>query len=249
VTSSPRSCKGLPLLLRVTPSSPLLGKRFKEAFLFFGYSKFCNVINSKKNMTWTKMGLLTLIATELRRHALLTTLGAFTGGIIIAIIVFFNVPARVSENIFYTVHPLHVGLSAFATTAMYARYKGKISGAVLVGYVGSIGLDTISDAIIPYLVGGDLFNIEMEFHIPFMEKWWLINFMAFIGIALGYLTRITAFPHAGHALLSALPPLFYLTAFGVADWVPLLPYIFLFLFLVIWVHCWFSDIVFPLLFL
>jgi hypothetical protein len=40
VTSSPRFRMGLPLLLPVTPSSPLLGERFAEAFPLYGYSRF-----------------------------------------------------------------------------------------------------------------------------------------------------------------------------------------------------------------
>ena len=40
---------------------------------------------------------------------------------------------------------------------------------------------------------------------------------------------------------------FSFTAFGVADWLPLLPFIFLFLFLSVWLPCCISDIVYPLL--
>jgi len=192
--------------------------------------------------------MIKLIAYELVRHVPFTALGTITGIIIMVIIVFGNVPANISYTAFYTLHPLHIVLSAVATTAMYLRHsKGKVWAAILIGYVGSIGLATLSDAIIPYL-GGTLLNVKMEFELPFIEKWWLVNPMALIGIAIGYWKHATKFPHYGHVLLSTWASLFYFTAFGIAQWIPLLHLIFLFLFLAVWLPCCVSDIVFPLLF-
>jgi hypothetical protein len=189
------------------------------------------------------------IAHELKEHVPFTALGALTGIIIMVIIVLSNVPSHISQTVFYTLHPLHVLLSALVTTAMYVRYrKPKFWVAILIGWTGSIGIATISDAIIPYL-GGSLLHAQMEFHVPFIEKWW-INFLALGGIAIGYWKQTTKIPHFGHVLLSTWASLFYLMAFGVVDnWIPLLPLIFLFLFLAVWLPCCLSDIVYPLLFL
>ncbi len=192
--------------------------------------------------------MLRRIARELAEHTPFTALGAATGIIIMVIIVLGNVPAQISHAIFYTLHPLHVVLSALVTTAIYKKYaNGKIWAAILIGYTGSIGIATLSDVIIPYL-GGVLLNIEIGFHIPFIEEWWLVNPMALIGIAIGYWRPTTKFPHLGHVLLSTWASLFYFTAFGIARWIPLLPFVFLFLFLAVWIPCCLSDIVFPLLF-
>ncbi len=189
------------------------------------------------------------IASEFARHIPFTALGAITGIIIMVIIVFGNVPASISQTTFYTLHPLHVILSALVTTALYKKYSsGKIWATILIGYFGAIGIATISDAIIPYL-GGALPGVKMEFHLPFIEKWWLINPLALIGIAIGYLRPTTKIPHFGHVLLSTWASLFYFTAFGVAYWLPLLPAVFLFLFVAVWIPCCLSDIVFPLLFI
>ena len=189
------------------------------------------------------------ITVELAGHIPFTASGAITGIIIMVIIVFGNVPPRISQTTFYTLHPLHVLLSALVTTAMYKKYsKGKIWAAILIGYSGSIGIATISDAIIPYL-GGILPGVRMEFHLPFIEKWWLVNPLALIGITIGYLRPTTKSPHFGHVLLSTWASLFYFTAFGIANWIPLLPFVFLFLFLAVWLPCCISDIVFPLLFI
>lgn len=202
--------------------------------------------------------MLKRIASELKSHAPFTALGAVTGVAIMTIIVVGNVPTLISQATFYILHPIHVLLSALATTAMYKKHSnGRIWAAILIGYAGSIGIATISDAIIPYL-GGTLLHVEMEFHAPFIETekipfigieaWKLVNFLALVGIALGYWKQVTKLPHFGHALLSTWASLFYYTAFGIARWIPLLPFIFLFLFIAVWIPVCLSDIVFPLLF-
>jgi hypothetical protein len=197
-----------------------------------------------------RVGRWKLIAKELARHAPFTAFGALTGIIVLVIIVFANVPSGTSETVFYTLHPIHVLLSALVTTSIYRLHgKGKLWVAILIGYTGSIGIATISDAVIPYL-GGALFDWEREpfWPPPFIEKWYLVNPLAFLGIAIGYLRPTTRFPHAGHVLLSTWASLFYFSAFMVADWIPLLPFIFLFLFLAVLIPCCVSDIVYPLLF-
>ena len=202
--------------------------------------------------------MLKRIANELKNHAPFTALGAVTGIIIMVIIIFGNVPSSISQNVFYTLHPIHVVLSALVTTAIYKKYSnGRIWTAILIGYFGSIGIATISDAIIPYL-GGGLLNVKIGFHIPFIEtekmpfigieKWKVVNSAALIGITIGYLKPTTKFPHSGHVLLSTWASLFYFTAFGIAKWIPLFHFIFLFLFLAVWIPCCLSDIAFPLLF-
>lgn len=193
--------------------------------------------------------MLKRIAIELGRHAPFTAAGAVSGIIIMSIVIFANVSSGISEAIFYTLHPAHIVLSAIVTTAMYKRYRrGRLWEAILIGYTASVGIATLHDSIVPYLAGTSL-GIRMEFHIGFIEKWWLVNPLAFLGIAIGYLRPTTKLPHAAHILVSTWASLFYFTAFGAAKWLPLLPFIFLYLFVAVWLLCCFSDIVFPLLFL
>jgi hypothetical protein len=198
------------------------------------------------------------ILRELKAHAPFTAIGAVTGIIIMAIILITDLPSSTSEAIFYTLHPLHVVFSALVTTAMYRRYsQGRLWAAILIGYFGSVGIATLSDAIIPFVEGSTM-SINIGFHLPFIEteafpylgvpKWVVINGAAAIGIAIGYWKQFTKIPHSAHVLLSTWASLFYFTAFGTASWVPLLPLIFVFLFLAVWLPCCLSDIVFPLLF-
>ena len=203
--------------------------------------------------------MLKRTAQELRRHAPFTALGALTGIIIMVIIVFGNIPTQISQTAFYTLHPIHVVLSALVTTAMYTKYKkAKIWAAVLIGWTGSIGIATMSDVLVPYM-GGTLLHIDMDFHVPFVEtskipvigieKWIVVNCAALLGIAIGYWKQITKIPHFGHVLLSTWASLCYFTSFGTANWLPLLPFVFLILFLAVWIPCCLSDIAYPLLFI
>jgi len=197
--------------------------------------------------------MLKRIINELTTHIPFTALGAASGVIIMGIIIWANIlpqVAEISPTVFYTLHPIHVILSAMVTTAMYKRYsKGKLWAAILIGYFGSIGIATLSDSIIPYL-GELLLNLPNKgAHIGFIEEWWLVNPAALLGITIGYLRPTTRFPHYGHVLISTWASLFHIImALGdTVSWLQAV-IILLFLFLAVWLPCCVSDIVFPLLF-
>ncbi len=197
------------------------------------------------------------IAEELRNHAPFTIFGAITG--IIIMIFFQRIPSRVSYNIFYILHPIHVLLSALVTASIYELHtcghgkhiKGKCNLWILliIGYIGSIGIATVSDSIIPYLGEALLRMPNRGIHLGFIEKWWLVNPLALIGIVIAYFSPKTKFPHAGHVLLSTWATLFHIImAIGQSlNWFSYI-IVFLFLFLAVWLPCCISDIVFPLLF-
>ena len=189
------------------------------------------------------------IIKELKRHAPFTIFGAVTG--IIIMIIFRKIPPKASYNIFYTLHPIHIVLSALVTAAMFKLHKDKpkLWMVVLVGYFGTIGIATLSDSVIPYL-GETLLRLpRRELHIGFIEKWWLVNPLALLGIAIACLWPKTKFPHAGHVLLSTWASLFHMTmALGEELSVFTMVLIAVFLFLAVWVPCCASDIIFPLLF-
>ena len=119
----------------------------------------------------------------------------------------------------------------------------------MIGYVGAIGIATMSDSLIPYLGEVLLGMPNKGVHIGFIEKWWLVNPLAIIGVVLSYYWPKTKLPHAGHVLLSTWASLFHILM-AKGDVVNLFSYgaIFLLLFIAVWVPCCLSDIVFPLLF-
>jgi len=199
------------------------------------------------------------ILKELKAHAPFTLFGTITG---IVIMVFsLKLPYKVSYNIFYVLHPLHVFLSALVTAAMYGLHeygnisvkciKGKCNfwKLLIIGYIGTIGPATISDSIIPYIGEAMLKMPNKGVHLGFIEKWWLVNPLAIIGVIIAYFWPKTKFPHAGHVLLSTWASLFHIIM-AVGGSLNLFSYlvIFVFLFLAVWLPCCFSDIVFPLLF-
>lgn len=188
-----------------------------------------------------------LITGELVRHMPFTAFGAVTGIAIILLAIHFS--HENAEKMFYTLHPMHVVLSALATTGMYRLYKGKGVSVILVGYTGAIGIATLSDSLLPY-AGEVLLQLPNPgLHIGFIEMWWLVNPLAFLGIAIAYWMPTTAFPHAGHVLLSTWASAFHMImALNSAMNMVLLFLIGVFLFISVWLPCCLSDIIFPLLF-
>jgi hypothetical protein len=199
------------------------------------------------------------ILKELKVHAPFTFFGALTG--IIIMVFSLKLPYRASYDIFYVLHPLHVFLSALVTAAMYKLHtcpaisvnciKGKCNfwALTVIGYVGSVGIATLSDSLIPYVAESMLGMPNRGVHFGFIEKWWLVNPLAFLGIAIAYFKPNTKFPHAGHVLLSTWASLFHMimAKIEILGWFSYIA-IFVFLFLAVWIPCCVSDIVFPLLF-
>ncbi len=188
------------------------------------------------------------VGVQLKAHVPFTAFGTATGILIMVLIVWTGVSQSTSSDLFWTFHPIHVFLSALVTAAMYRLHsRGKLLATVLIGYVGSIGIATLSDSIIPY-VGEYLLGLPNKgIHLGFIEKWWLVNPLALLGIAVARFWPQTKFTHSGHVLLSTWASLFHMTM-ALGDNVTVLTWVLLpvFLFLAVWVPCCTSDIVFPL---
>ncbi|MBN2189615.1 MAG: hypothetical protein JW728_00195 [Candidatus Aureabacteria bacterium] len=205
--------------------------------------------------------MLKNIFEELRSHAPFTALGSVSG--IAIILLFQNIPPQASHRIFYVLHPAHIFLSALVTASMYELHtcthahisikcitgKCNLWVLLLIGYTGSVGIATLSDSIIPF-IGESLLNLPNKvIHIGFIEKWWLVNPLALLGVAVAYFRPSTKFPHFGHVLISTWASLFHVIM-AKGQGLAILSYfvIFVFLFLAVWIPCCVSDIVFPLLF-
>ena len=191
------------------------------------------------------------ILKELKHHAPFTISGAILG--VLILLLCRKLPSSYSYNLFYTFHPMHVFFSAFVTASMYKLHKESnkknLINLFIVSYVGSIGIATISDSIFPYLGETFLKMPHAHIHLGFIEKWWLINPLAILGIALAYFKPSTKFPHAGHVLLSTWASLFHILMAGGRDFGVFTYFIISFiLFIAVWIPCCLSDIVFPLLF-
>ena len=192
---------------------------------------------------------------ELKRHMPFTALGTVAG--IFFMLVFKNISREAAHELFYVFHPLHVLLSALVTTSLFQLHtcpkgEGKRCNLPLllfIGFVGSIGIATLSDSIVPFLGEVLLDMPHRHHHVGFLEKWWLITGVATIGIIIAYFNPATKFPHAGHVLISTWASLFHIMMAKGADmqWFAYI-LIFIFLFLAVWLPCCISDIIFPMLF-
>lgn len=169
-------------------------------------------------------------------------------------IFFYNLPLKVAINTFYTLHPLHVIFSAMATASLYKIHKmGKdfnILFFYLIGYTGVIIVATISDSIIPYL-GETLLDLPNRgIHIGFIEKWYLVNPLALLGVTIAYFWTTSKLPHMVHVFLSTWASLFHIIiALGGELNLFHSIVIILFLFIAVWIPACGSDIVYPMLFL
>ena len=213
-----------------------------------------------------KQKKLGMIVKELESHSPFTLFGAFTG--IVCMLLFRNLEHNTSEKIFYVFHPGHVFLSAIVIASMlqFHTKKKQVIAVLLVGVIGSMGIGTLSDSLIPYVgevaLGmrieghshGDEHDHENEgfaekAHIGFIEGWYIVIPAAIAGVLIALFKPRTKIPHAGHVLLSTWASSFHmLMAMGGNASVLKLVGSFGFLFLAVLLPCCFSDIVFPLLF-
>lgn len=197
------------------------------------------------------------IVEELKHHGVFTFVGAVLGIAVMAILeVFSLVDAQHAESIFEVLHPLHVTLSALVTAAMYQHHTCRhdkkrchVPFLLVVGFVGSIGIATISDCIIPYL-GELLLGLKhAHMHLGIIDQPLQVILAALLGITIAWYSPVTKFPHAGHVLLSTAATLFHvLRATDSSLQIGQYFVILLFLFLSVWVPCCLSDIIFPVLF-
>jgi hypothetical protein len=196
--------------------------------------------------------LRNILQLELKAHWPFTLLGATSG--ILLLMIFQGMPRETAHAFFKVFHPGHIVFSAIVTTAMFRRYTSDQSGpryflkVLLIGYVGSIGVGTLSDCLIPFW-GETLLELpHREAHIGFIEHWWLVNPLAIGAVVFAYFLPRTKIPHTGHVLLSTWASLFHMMM--ALDPSAGTPYfgIFIFLFLAVWIPCGVSDIAFPLLF-
>ena len=213
-----------------------------------------------------------LIGAELKNHLPFTLLGASTG--IVFMLAGQQWFTEQAETLFSVFHPLHVLLSAMVTAALFEIHRKAKSFLLIliIGIVGSIGIATLSDCILPYfgesilgatipthaalhehedghLCEEDHRDHHAKLHLGFIEEWYLVFPAAIIGVLLAYFKPTTHLPHASHVLLSTWASSAHILMNTHADMTATLMLgIFIVLFLAVWLPCCVSDIVFPLLF-
>jgi len=215
------------------------------------------------------------ITAELKGHIRYTISGATLG--IAFMFLFQKLTGAGSQSLFVVFHPGHVILSAMVTASMFRLHAVKKGFLIvlIIGYIGSVGIATLSDIIIPHtgmhILGLDLpthsqlhhtvLPIDAEnqgeqhqhgrskIHLGFIEEWYIVNPAALIGVFIAYFFPRTKFPHAVHVLVSTWASSAYLLMNLRSELTVFTVLgIFATLFIAIWIPCTISDIVFPLLF-
>jgi hypothetical protein len=157
--------------------------------------------------------------------------------------------ARASFHLF---HPLHICLSAIATTSLFWRHERHLLRAVVVGTLGTIIPCGLSDYVFPY-VGGRLLGQAMELHMCLIDHPQLFFPFLALGILGGFwaeerLTGSHLFSHGAHIFVSGAASLLYLVSFGFTAWMTDVRFVFpafLTIVVAVWVPCCISDIVVP----
>ena len=158
-----------------------------------------------------------------------------------------------SRSLFHLFHPLHICLSAIATTSLFWRHERSVLRAAAVGLVGSVIPCGLSDYFFPYL-GGRLLGQTMELHVCLFEHPQVFFPFLALGIIGGFwaeehVTQSHLFSHGAHVLVSSVASLLYLMSFGFTSWmadVRLIFPAFLIVVLAVWIPCCVSDIVVPI---
>ena len=197
------------------------------------------------------------ILNELRHHTPFTALSAAVAIALLyiyarVILVNNEQMAEFAWKWFHIFHPVHIFLSAMATTAIFWRHEKKLFKAIIIGLAGSLVICGISDTLFPFL-GGTIFGIEIDLHLCLIKHPEAVLPFAIFGIFLGlmlswktYGRAQTIFPHSSHVLISTMATLLYLAALGLT--MPPVAVALLIVFLSVIIPCCMSDIVFPLFF-
>ncbi len=194
---------------------------------------------------------------ELREHFPYSIFSVAAGMIILGFLTFgvrvfgsgnISTPAK---GLFHVFHPIHILLSATATTAMFWRHEKRFLKAVIIGFIGAVGICGISDIFIPY-IAGFLLGVKMHLHICIIEHPGLILPFVATGIFTGFIMsdtteKSTIFSHAAHVLISSMASILYLISFGLIEWIHVAGMVFIYMILAVMIPCCMSDIVFPLL--
>jgi len=157
---------------------------------------------------------------------------------------------KASRELFHVFHGGHVLISAVASTAMFWKHDQKLIKAVLVGFIGSIVICSLSDILFPF-IGGIVFGSHMHFHICAIEEPGLVYPFAVIGILAGLAAprsfeRTTEYSHSMHVFVSSVASILYLVSFGMTYWIDAIGAVLIITVIAVMIPCCLSDIVFPL---
>lgn len=193
------------------------------------------------------------IGRELKEHLPFSVAATAAGLVVAGLLCRF-----VSESdprmleVFHLFHPVHMLLSAAATTAMFRAHGGSVVGAAVVGAIGAVVVCGASDILIPH-ASLSLLGVEAEMHACLVEEPVMVLAFAFMGVVIGMLASQgdhrhgTVLSHSLHVFVSAMASILYIAgSYGGTEWIGHITAVFLFSVVAVIVPCCLSDILFPL---
>lgn len=184
---------------------------------------------------------------ELKHHAPFTAIASIVA-IILTLLILYVFKSNINEELFHSLHLLHLLASSFVSAAIFYKYKKNIVYSTIVGVVSAIVIGTFSDIIFPW-IGGQILTLNTAFHFPLLEIPFLIIGISILGSLLGIWLKKTKFPHFLHVFLSAFASLFYILAFSQQFNIIFIIISIVIIFIAVIVPCCISDILMPFLFL
>jgi hypothetical protein len=195
-----------------------------------------------------------LLATELRHHLPWTVAGVLVALVVVWTGLALWPKAFPVNELFHIAHPVHLLLSAAATTAMASVHRAGWLRATIIGVFGSAGVCTLSDIVLPYL-GGSLISGAEQMHMHLCITAHPMQVIPFVVVGLGVglagpkiVERSTIYGHGGHVIVSALASLLFLMHSGGVLSIATLGPVLLLLVAAVMIPCCLSDIVVPVLF-
>lgn len=199
-----------------------------------------------------------VILNELRRQTPYTFLATAAGMVVVILIVLATGgrTSRVLVSYYFGMHVAHVFFAAIATTSMYCYFsemnhqKNNSWSILAVGYLGSVGIATMTDALIPYVAERMMSLPYATPHLGLIEIWWLVHPAALTGIAIGYLWPQAKVSHVLHVVISTVATLLHMKMAMEPGVLTLGIYIGVFadIFFAVWLPDTLCDVVIPLLF-
>lgn len=184
---------------------------------------------------------------ELKHHSPFTAIASLTA-IIITLLILYVFKSNINEELFHSLHLLHLLASSFVSAAIFYKYKNNIFLSTIVGVISAIIIGTLSDVIFPWL-GGRILTLQTTFHFPLLEIPLLIIGISILGSLLGIWLKKTPFPHFLHVFLSAFASLFYILTFSTQFNLIFIILSIIIIFIAVIIPCCVSDILMPFFFL
>ncbi len=193
---------------------------------------------------------------ELKIHLPLTIFSVAIGIVVLGILTYISIilkaknTSQASYALYHIFHPLHMLFSSIATTAMFWRHEKRLLKAIIIGFIGAVGICGVSDILIPFY-SGRLLGVKMHWHICIIEHPQIILPFVAVGILTGFIVpreiQSTIFSHSAHVMISSMASILYLISFGLSEWIQVIGMVFIYMILAVIIPCCTSDIVFPLL--